>query len=217
MTTDTHVGAQTCYNKFEMSDDEALFESLENEAEQATDPALVSLRATRMQAIAAEMARAKSAREEGFGQYSSITDEKILLDTTTQVKRCIVHFQKPDFNRCRIMDDHLQTLAQSHLETRIVRMDVQHAPFLVTKLGVKVLPCVIGFLDGISVDRIVGFEGLVIGTVENFETGILEKRLQKSGLLDILSKTQEQVQAHNGSARQNNPQEMLPDDDDDWD
>ena len=38
--------------------------------------------------------------------------------------------------------------------------DVRTAPFVVEKLGVRVLPCVIGFVDGVAVGRIVGFEGL---------------------------------------------------------
>ena len=41
------------------------------------------------------------------------------------------------------------------------RVDVKDSPFLVEKLGARVLPCVIGFIDGQSVGRVVGFEGLI--------------------------------------------------------
>ena len=61
-------------------------------------------------------------------------------------------------------------------------MSVDNAPFLVTKLRVQVLPCVICFVGGISVDRIVGFEGLSY-TADNFTTADLEARLFSSGVV----------------------------------
>jgi hypothetical protein len=44
-----------------------------------------------------------------------------------------------------------------------------------------VLPCVLSFVDGKSVDRIVGFEGLGIG--DRFTTKDLETRLLAAGVL----------------------------------
>lgn len=61
-------------------------------------------------------------------------------------------------------------------------MNVANAPFLVTKLKIRVLPCVLSFIDGISVDRIVGFEGLGY-TPDTFTTKDLEGRLLTSGVI----------------------------------
>jgi hypothetical protein len=47
---------------------------------------------------------------------------------------------------------------------------------LVTKLKIQVLPCVLAFVDGIGVDRILGFEGLG-KTPDSFTTRNLEARL----------------------------------------
>lgn len=79
------------------------------------------------------------------------------------------------------MDGHLEKLAERHLEARFVRIGVEDAPFLVERLGVQVLPCVIGFVDGVGVERVVGFEGLAGG--DAFETGVLEGRLVGKGVL----------------------------------
>lgn len=46
-----------------------------------------------------------------------------------------------------------QALAPKHLNTLFLRTSVENAPFLVNRLGVKVLPCVISFVDGNAVDR----------------------------------------------------------------
>jgi len=61
-------------------------------------------------------------------------------------------------------------------------MKVENAPFLVTKLKVQVLPCVLAFVNGVSVDRIVGFEGLGY-TQDTFTTKDLEARLLNSGVI----------------------------------
>ena len=61
-------------------------------------------------------------------------------------------------------------------------MNVENAPFLVTKLKIQVLPCVLAFIGGVSVDRIVGFEGLGY-TQDTFTTKDLEARLLSSGVV----------------------------------
>lgn len=84
---------------------------------------------------------------------------------------CIIHFSHPEFQRCAIMDRHLQVsgsivirqlsadssphqaLAPKHPNTLFLHTSVKDCPFLVTRLGVKVLPCVISFVNGNAVDR----------------------------------------------------------------
>ena len=73
-------------------------------------------------------------------------------------------------------------MAKKHTDTRFLKMNVENAPFLVTKLKVQVLPCVLAFVNGVSVDRIVGFEGLGY-TQDTFTTHDLEKRLLGSGVV----------------------------------
>lgn len=199
------------------ADDDALLESLERETE--TDPSLAYLREARIQQLSSEISRARALRNEGCGVYTEIKDEKQMLDITTSHPKCIVHFFKSDFNRCRIMDGHLNTLAEQHLEARICRIDVENAPFLVTRLSVKVLPCVIAFKDGISVDKVIGFEGLG-SRGDSFETSQLEKRLAKVGVLDEsfvnLAQHQRGVgQSPEASVAAAHREDA--DDDDDWD
>lgn len=69
-------------------------------------------------------------------------------------------------------------------------MNVENAPFLVTKLRVQVLPCVLAFVKGVSVDRIVGFEGLGY-TQDTFTTKDLEERLLGSGVVQRAKTTED--------------------------
>lgn len=180
MTLDSAV-AQVLDRRTDIdSDDEdALISQLESEE---SDSTLSHLRESRLQQLHQEFQRAKILKETQHGTYTEIKSESDLLDITTKTKLCVVHFFKPDFSRCRYMDSKLSVLAERHVDTRFVGMNVDNAPFLVVKLGVKVLPCVICFVDGISVDRVIGFEGIGYKPDE-FTVGELEKRLLSCGVL----------------------------------
>ena len=89
-------------------------------------------------------------------------------------------------------------------------MNVDNAPFLVVKLKVQVLPCVICFIDGVSVDRIVGFEGLHYNP-DNFKTQDLEARLLSTGVV-------QRAKTEGDAVRFAGKREVKEDsDNDDWD
>ncbi|KAI9746588.1 MAG: hypothetical protein M1818_000301 [Claussenomyces sp. TS43310] len=188
-------------------DEDALIASLEE------DPAMDAFREQRIQQLHSELTRAKIQKNQGFGQYTEVKDEKSLMDLTTEVKYAVVHFAKDDFARCGVMDGHLEELAKKHFDTRFLKMSVENAPFLVTKLKVQVLPCVLAFVDGVSVDRIIGFEGLGY-TQDTFTTKDLEARLLASGVV-LRAKAQGDASVKFGMRAAK--KEESDEDEDDWD
>lgn len=58
-------------------------------------------------------------------------------------------------------------------------MHLQEAPFFTEKLNVRVLPCVIVFMNGVAVDRLVGFD--TFGNRDDFKTGELLQWLVQAG------------------------------------
>lgn len=101
-------------------------------------------------------------------------------------------------------------LAPKHIEAKFLKINVSNAPFLVAKLNIQVLPCVLAFVDGVSVDRIVGFEGLGRGN-DSFTPRELESRLLQSEVLDRAKLSKEdQVQRNKGKSSDTD------DDDDDY-
>ncbi|KAL8855195.1 MAG: hypothetical protein Q9221_000101 [Calogaya cf. arnoldii] len=198
------------------SDEDELLDALED------DPALDSFREQRLQQLHEEFNKAKLFRNQEHGNYTEINDEKALMDiVNTGADLCLVHFVKSDFHRCGIMNRHLEELAPLHFETRFLRINVENAPFLVTKLKVQVLPCVVAFKKGVSVDRIIGFEGLGY-TEDTFSTQDLERRLLQSGSL-VRAKVNGGHEAgslqrkHDGSGSRGRATKPDDDDDDDWD
>lgn len=84
------------------SDEDALIAALEDDLE------LDAFREQRLQQLHAEYNRAQELKASEHGKYTEIKEEKALMDITTSTKLCVVHFFKPDFHRCGVMDTHLE-------------------------------------------------------------------------------------------------------------
>lgn len=158
-------------------DDDKLFEELEKD-----EFDMSGLREKRMEELKSQIAQVRDMRENEHGRVTEITDEKEVVKTSANESRCVIHFYHRDFRRCAIMDKHLELLAPRHFRTRFVRVFVENVPWLVEKLNIKVLPCVICFVRGVSKDKIIGFEEL--GNDDGFKTATLELRLTQSGVID---------------------------------
>lgn len=192
-------------------DEDALISALEDDDSHALD----NFREQRLQQLHQEMARAKAMRNSEYGTYTEIKDEKQVMDITTSSKLCVVHFMKPDFARCRVMDQKLEALAPKHFDTRFLSINVENAPFLVTKLKIQVLPCVIAFVDGVGVDRILGFEGLG-RKPDTFTLQDLEARLLTTGVL-VRAKMYDEDEVQGSKRGYLKKATDQNDEDDDWD
>lgn len=121
----------------------------------------------------------------GHGSLNEIEEKEFLPEVTT-TKYVVAHFYHQEFERCRIMDKHLSILAKKYFDTKFVKISAPDAPFFVTKLQVKVLPCLIYFNDGVAFDRMVGFEEL--GGKDDYNTTKLEGILLKAGVIAPMEK-----------------------------
>ncbi|KAF5388225.1 hypothetical protein D9615_000516 [Tricholomella constricta] len=135
----------------EEDDDEALFAELEAEIENDSNAAL---REQGLDVLRREMERMQEMKRNEHGNYTEISDEKEVVRVSANEPRCVVHFYHTKFKRCEIMDKHLGILAKKYFSTRFSRVFVENVPWLVERLGIKVLPCVICFVDGVSKDRL---------------------------------------------------------------
>jgi hypothetical protein len=95
----------------------------------------------------------------GHGTYREIVEEDFLKEMCSS-DRVICHFYHRDFERCKIMDHHLERLSHRHLETKFVKIDAEKAPFFVSKLLIRTMPTLCFFFDGVAQEKVLGFEGL---------------------------------------------------------
>uniref|UniRef100_A0A1D1Z6R8 Thioredoxin domain-containing protein 9 n=1 Tax=Anthurium amnicola TaxID=1678845 RepID=A0A1D1Z6R8_9ARAE len=147
------------------------------------DPELERLHADRIAALKREAEKRRALKRQGHGEFREINEGDFLGEVTGSEK-VICHFYHREFYRCKIMDKHLKALAPRYIDTKFIKLDAENAPFFVAKLGIKTLPCVILFRNGISVDRLVGFQDL--GSKDDFSTKTLENLLIRKGVLDAL-------------------------------
>ncbi|KAJ7129544.1 thioredoxin-like protein [Mycena epipterygia] len=177
-------------------DDEALFAELEEEIENDSN---AEMREYGLQILKQQMEQLSEMKQNQHGHYSEIKDEKEVVRVSAREPKCVVHFYHSKFKRCEIMDKHLAKLAPKYFDTRFFRVFVENVPWLVEKLGIKVLPCVMCFVDGISKDRLIGFEEL--GNNDGFDTAVLELRLAVSGVIEKSTWNKLDVYANSSSSR----------------
>lgn len=106
----------------EEEDEDELIALLEED-----DSSMAAFREQRLQQLHGEFSRAKDMRNSEHGTYTEVKDEKKLMDITTSTKLCVVHFMKPDFTRCRVMDQ--------KLEVRIILSDKNVDRWLTLRSG----------------------------------------------------------------------------------
>ena len=142
------------------------------------DPELEKVHEQRLSQLKSEREKRQQMSHKGHGELTDITEEDF-LEVMTKTELVVCHFFHKDFERCKIMDKHLRLLAPKFFTTRFCRIHAPDTPFFVAKLSVQMLPCVIFFVDGVAVDRVVGFDEL--GAKDDFATEVLEARLLSCG------------------------------------
>ena len=130
------------------------------------------------------------------GEYREITQDEF-LPAVTRSNHVVCHFYHRDFQRCRIIDHHLRIIAQTHPETRFIKLDSEKAPFFVDRLNIRTLPTVVLFRDGVAFDRIIGYEG--VSDKDDFPTLALTRRLVKSNIIKPKNKAERGMQLKFGS------------------
>ncbi|KAL2926606.1 Thioredoxin domain-containing protein PLP3B [Bienertia sinuspersici] len=153
------------------------------------DPELEKLHAERIASLKKEAEKRQELKKKGHGEYRDITEGDFLGEVTAS-ELVICHFYHREFYRCKIMDKHLKALAPKYLDTKFLKLDAENAPFFISKLAIKTLPCVILFRKGIAVDRLVGFQDL--GAKDDFSTKTLENLLTKKGMIKEKEKDEDE-------------------------
>lgn len=144
------------------------------------DPDLEALHEQRISQLKEEREKRQQMSHKGHGELTDISEGEF-LEVVTKTERVVCHFFHKDFERCKIMNKHLKILAPKYFTTRFCKLHGPDAPFFVAKLQVQMLPCVIMFVNGVAVDRVVGFDEL--GKRDDFHTEDLESRFLSAGVV----------------------------------
>ncbi|XP_053622859.1 thioredoxin domain-containing protein 9 [Plodia interpunctella] len=158
---------------------------LDSEIERLDALESTDLEAIREQRLQEMKQRAKQKQDwiaNGHGEYTELDGEKDFFTVCNKSDNVVCHFYKNGTERCRIVDMHLKVLAKKHLETRFVKLDVERAPFLTTRLKVRIIPTIGLMKQNKTKDFIIGFTDL--GNKDDFSTEMLEWRIARSEVIE---------------------------------
>lgn len=162
------------------------------------DQALEQLRAKRLQEMKQQAALVQQYRAAGHGVYEELCPSKqdsrdvgrAFFDAAKQSERLVVHFYRDSTEYCQVFHKHLTALADTHLETKFVKLNVQDcdqtetgAAFLVERLRVHVMPTLVLIHKRQAVHQVRGFDEL--GGTDTFSQAALAKVLAQHGVLEL--------------------------------
>ena len=164
--------------------EELYYADEDNDADE--DAELRRLREKRLRELQSQQRQKQEDVGKGHGQYRNIVQDEFLKEVTSSMYT-VCHFYHNDFEKCKVMDHHLEILAKRHVETKFVRMDAAKSPFFVQKLAIRTMPTLIFFVDGVAQDKLIGFEGLAddlpIYHEDEWKTIKLARLLAKAGMI----------------------------------
>lgn len=146
------------------------------------DEFMEQMKQKRLNDLQKKYALEKQFHAQGHGEYREICEEEFLKEVC-QSQWVVVHFHHREFFRCKIVDKHLKILAQKHLACKWLTLDAEKAPFFISKLGIRMLPTVIVFKDGVVAEQFSGFDEM--GAKDDFRTEVMELWFSKVGCIKI--------------------------------
>jgi hypothetical protein len=112
-----------------------------------------------------------------------MNDTKDFFNAAKKSSKMCVHFYRGVTPRCQIVDAHFSQLAQKHVETRFIKVDVEKNPFLVERLGIILIPTIVLCKDGKTDHSIRGFDEF--GGTDDFSTTDMAYVLSTYGMLNF--------------------------------
>jgi len=119
---------------------------------------------------------------DSHGIIHTITDEKQFFEKLKSTNFVICMFFSKTSKWCNMLREHLQKLAQCHLECLIIEIDCEFAPFLMEKLNIWMMPTLL-LAKNNKVDRqLLGLDWVAPdGSLDTFK---LEKKLCEYGFFE---------------------------------
>lgn len=121
--------------------------------------------------------RISELREESDGLIELTSEAELVRKSKTDTM--IVHFYKPEFRKCQIMNHNLEKVSRTLSGIGFYKIRADLCYLVTERLSITSLPFLAFFKDGYFVDSVTGFEGL---GDDWFEAEDLVELIQNSGI-----------------------------------
>jgi len=119
---------------------------------------------------------------QGHGTLMKINDQQEFFEAAKRSAKLVIIFTRNSNKYGKSMLEHMELLAQKHLEARFLWVDAENAPFLTDRLNIFMLPTIVCIKDN-KVDK--QHNGLnEIDGSGTYSSGTLEFLLHCDGMLD---------------------------------
>lgn len=157
---------------------DAEIEKMENYGEED----FARIRKQRIEEMKLKALEKETWRRNDHGVLTAISDQKEFFEAVKKSKRVVCLFFRDSNKWCEVLSNHMQLLAEKHMEAKFLKVNAENSQFLVERLNVWMLPTIVCCKDG-KVHR--QFNGLdEIDPTGKFETASLEFVLHGSEMLD---------------------------------
>lgn len=168
----------------DLSDSEIL-QQLEDDIEK--NQFLDGYREKRLEQLSKDLSRTrkKLTEDPDAGFLVHVSSEATLMNLAASAKSTVIHFYQDQFKTCLVLNNKLLALARKHPSTKFVFIDATNCAFLIDRLKIKVLPCLLSYVNGKEVGRLIGLDKLQYDPKTNdFDIALLEHYLYSVYVLE---------------------------------
>ena len=108
---------------------------------------LAKIRQNRMKEMRRKAEETETNRSNGHGTLTKINDQQEFFAAAKKSPRMVCIFTRNSNKYGKAMLEHMELLAQKHLEARIIWVDAENAPFLTERLNIYMLPTIVCIKD----------------------------------------------------------------------
>merc|ERR1740123_2850434 len=143
---------------------------------------LEELRAKRLEDIWKKQVQRSKWLANNHGRIHELSDQKLFFENVKSTKHVICLFYSKTSKWTQILQDHLTLIAQKHLECKFIQIEAQHAPFLIERLNIWMMPTLVLAKDNKVSTQLRGLDW--VAPNGKFDTIAMEQKLFEFGFLE---------------------------------
>lgn len=164
-----------------ISEEEAKLDSQMHKLSKMDDDELEELRAKRLEALRKKEVRRSKWLQNNHGRFHELTDQKEFFANVKSTKHVICLFYSKTSHWSKPLQEHLTLIAQKHLECKFLQIEAQHAPFLIERLNIWMMPTLVLAKDNKVSTQLRGLDW--VAPNGKIDTIALEQKLFEYGFL----------------------------------
>merc|ERR1719487_2827132 len=161
---------------------EAALDAEIEKADNMDEDDLARIKAKRMAEMKKKAEQQQDNVANGHGKLMKINDQQEFFGAAKKSNRMIVIFTRNSNKYGKAMLEHMELLAQKHLEARFLWVDAENAPFLTDRLNIYMLPTIVCVMDNKVHKQHNGLDE--IDGSGRYTSGMLEYLLHCDDMLD---------------------------------